>query len=1025
MAADREVLHVIKDLKNTLVDLNQNYRERGLPVTDGSQELQPFCSQLEFLLQYDLKEKKNLFGQKKDYWDFLSRNLTRHNNNPHAGVQHVVSLDKLKTAVGKGRAFIRYCLVHQQLAETLQLCFMEPEATSEWYYAHSPFLEEKLRTDILSSLYELNGIAFHLALRREDLDAAWPIVSEVLPQFSTRAIKYTSSEDGLSKVGHSNQQHGLHRGSTLVHRSMPRTMDVTDSRVDDQLRPGLEQPLGKWIGVWRSRKNSLLQMGSLLKLNPFMERYVQCPPSDKEQKRADGDLQVHLEKEQPASMPSIEGLCYPQPRHCPCRKVDGIMEGDTLQKQECMRTLIGEMSVRQQKLALQQEEKASLKQALSNENRSLKEELTKYEEQLKEKTGEQEKQQRELAKIVKALREAECKIASLTGECQEAWAKKEGAERALKEAEQRLSTQEAERREHLAHMEAQGLRQQQLISQCQGLQEKLKVSEKSLERWEAYVAAMKSQHGQLETVKELTEEECCRTVKREDYSTVQEMDPLKEKLERSLAEIKNLEKEKETLLETFVSQEQSLVLSKLEIKDLQKELLVCREQLVTLQGSLEKQEKALRDHEKAALSWQRELTDQSACLKESLEKNTTLEAQLEEMASKKIQLEAETLEEQRRWERTLQTLTSQLNTFEKEIVGLQEDKQQLQATLQQAFGEREVLVKQTESATASLEVQIQEITWLRSELETWKTTSQTLQKTQQEKSESIASTLREECLKLKNQIEKLQLEKTQATSVAKQLSEELGQCWKWPTEDDVLQIAPVSSIAVTHLPRESNSKETRAPVKERGIVTEGKNHGIARSPLAMKEIQTGVLQDLEGPVKKDDSATQRAGVHEKSLAGHLDKMTKDVRQAIKMLIAKEKATGHLTEQLNCSQQEKEQLQLLLEKNCQESKEKEKKLKEELLEQGMVISNMKIKLLELLQEKDALWQKTEGITVPVVNVVPQNTGLCSQCKKEFKLMSRRYQCRWCQNTVCHACSVSRGHKERYCIACYQKRNGQST
>lgn len=34
-------------------------------------------------------------------------------------------------------------------------------------------------------------------------------------------------------------------------------------------------------------------------------------------------------------------------------------------------------------------------------------------------------------------------------------------------------------------------------------------------------------------------------------------------------------------------------------------------------------------------------------------------------------------------------------------------------------------------------------------------------------------------------------------------------------------------------------------------------------------------------------------------------------------------------------------------------------------------------------------------------------------------------RWCQNTVCHACSVSRGHKERYCIACYQKRNGQST
>ncbi|KAG8125242.1 hypothetical protein E2320_020454 [Naja naja] len=390
------------------------------------------------------------------------------------------------------------------------------------------------------------------------------------------------------------------------------------------------------------------------------------------------------------------------------------------------------------------------------------------------------------------------------------------------------------------------------------------------------------------------------------------------------------------------------------------------------------------------------------------------------MASKKFQLEAKTLEDQRRWERTLQTLTGQLNTFEKEIVRLQEDKQQLQATLQQALGEREVLVKQAESTTASLKGQTQEMAWLRSELETLKATSQTVQKTQQEKSESIASILREECQKLKNQVEQLRLEKMQTTNIAKQLSEELEQCWKWPTEDAALQIAPVSSITMTHLACESKSKEAGAPVKERAIATEG----IARSLLTTKEIQTEVLQDLEGLVKMGVSATQRIEVHEKSLAGHLDKMAEDVRQAKKLLIAKDKTIGHLTEQLNRLQQEKEQLQLLLEKNCQESKEKEK-LKEELSEQGMLIRNMKIKLLELLQEKDALWQKTEGITLPVVNVAPQNTGLCFQCKKEFKLMSRRYQCRWCQSTVCHACSVSGGHKERYCIACYQKRNGQST
>lgn len=35
---------------------------------------------------------------------------------------------KLKTPVGRGRAFLRYCLVHRQLAESLQLCLLDPES---------------------------------------------------------------------------------------------------------------------------------------------------------------------------------------------------------------------------------------------------------------------------------------------------------------------------------------------------------------------------------------------------------------------------------------------------------------------------------------------------------------------------------------------------------------------------------------------------------------------------------------------------------------------------------------------------------------------------------------------------------------------------------------------------------------------------------------------------------------------------------------------------------------------------------
>ncbi|XP_054686194.1 RUN and FYVE domain-containing protein 4 [Grus americana] len=179
MAGDGELNRVIKDLQRTVAELNHSYREQNLPVTDGSRELHSLCAQLEFLLQFDLKEKRSFFGQRKDYWDFLCQGLARRRQE-HEGVRFVTSLDKLKTPVGRGRAFLRYCLVHRQLAESLQLCLLDPESLCEWYYARSPFLSPQRRAEILGSLYELDGVTFHLALCRADLDTAWPMFSEKL-----------------------------------------------------------------------------------------------------------------------------------------------------------------------------------------------------------------------------------------------------------------------------------------------------------------------------------------------------------------------------------------------------------------------------------------------------------------------------------------------------------------------------------------------------------------------------------------------------------------------------------------------------------------------------------------------------------------------------------------------------------------------------------------------------------------------------------------------------------------------------
>ncbi|KAJ7405233.1 RUN and FYVE domain-containing protein 4 isoform X1 [Willisornis vidua] len=205
MAVDGELNRVIKDLQKTVAELNCSYREQNLPVTDGSRELHSLCAQLEFLLQFDLKEKRSFFGQRKDYWDFLCQGLARCRQE-HKGIHFVTSLDKLKTPVGRGRAFLRYCLVHQQLAESLQLCLLDLESLREWYYARSPFLSPQHRAEILGSLYELDCVTFHLALHRDDLDTAWPMFSESL----VRPSSVTRSSPAKTAPQTDNTSTGVH-----------------------------------------------------------------------------------------------------------------------------------------------------------------------------------------------------------------------------------------------------------------------------------------------------------------------------------------------------------------------------------------------------------------------------------------------------------------------------------------------------------------------------------------------------------------------------------------------------------------------------------------------------------------------------------------------------------------------------------------------------------------------------------------------------------------------------------------------
>ncbi|XP_030630101.1 FYVE and coiled-coil domain-containing protein 1 [Chanos chanos] len=200
---ENQLQRIIRDLHDAVSELSKEHTENQEPITDDSTSLHKFSYKLEYLLQFDQKEKTTFLGTRKDYWDFFCDCLAKIKG-ANDGIRFVKSIPELKTSLGKGRAFIRYCLVHQRLADTLQQCLMNQRATSDWYYARSPFLKSHLNVEIVNHLYELNEVQFDLASRGYDLDTDWPafarrtLGSSVSPAQQWRALSRCSSVNSLA-----------------------------------------------------------------------------------------------------------------------------------------------------------------------------------------------------------------------------------------------------------------------------------------------------------------------------------------------------------------------------------------------------------------------------------------------------------------------------------------------------------------------------------------------------------------------------------------------------------------------------------------------------------------------------------------------------------------------------------------------------------------------------------------------------------------------------------------------------------
>ncbi|XP_019141262.3 FYVE and coiled-coil domain-containing protein 1 isoform X3 [Corvus cornix cornix] len=178
-SGESQLQRIIRDLQDAVTELSKEFKEGGEPITDDSVNLQKFSYKLEYLLQ-------------------------------------------LRTSLGKGRAFLRYSLVHQRLADTLQQCFMNTKVTSDWYYARSPFLNSKMSSDIVGQLYELTDVQFDLASRGYDLDAAWPA-------FARRTLSSLGSSAYLWKPPSRSSSMSSLVSNYLQAQEFPSSPDVNNS----------------------------------------------------------------------------------------------------------------------------------------------------------------------------------------------------------------------------------------------------------------------------------------------------------------------------------------------------------------------------------------------------------------------------------------------------------------------------------------------------------------------------------------------------------------------------------------------------------------------------------------------------------------------------------------------------------------------------------------------------------------------------------------------------------------------------
>uniref|UniRef100_A0A8C2FRU2 FYVE and coiled-coil domain-containing protein 1 n=1 Tax=Cyprinus carpio TaxID=7962 RepID=A0A8C2FRU2_CYPCA len=1154
-----QIQRIIRDLHDAVSELAKEYKENGEPITDDSSNLHKFSYKLEYLLQFDQKEKTTFLGSRKDYWDYFSDCLAKIRG-ANDGIRFVKSIPELKTSLGKGRAFIRYSLVHQRLADTLQQCLMNHRVTSDWYNSRSPFLKPHLSVDIINYLYELNDVQFDVASRGHDLDSEWPT-------FASRTLGMTSSPSHMWKPPsrsssinslastYSQQAHEF-PGSPdfgpglLSDMSVQNSSGLNDSSISaiDELRLELDQSelkqrelldqvqqfgreagelQGVVVELQRQLDVSLAAQGNHQELKRNLEVLAESEralshelevlrgrESIREASYKDlQDMLAAAERKNEELMARLDGVLDEKGQRAAsdfnsAQKIHELLNelkeaekgridaevkmADWMEKGEQLQTRAEEhrnvMDKLQGALAVREKETSNLQKQLQDLQHS----HETMEKQAKVKRKEMQEDKEELEKKVSDLEE---QLQTLRTQLK---AKESNLLSSIKRVQylekesEKLKSDKQNLRETISELEnstkEQGKKIEEYKDSCGKLMEQnsklLQLVNKN-EETKSELARLKASEKQLRAQiddAKVTVDEREQRLREENRSLDESLHKANMQLKESESSVCQLKLENKDLMEVQVTLKASLAAMQEEIRNInsqiaefEKSLGAARCNEASLTAQLKEKDSKLEDRDKLCEELQerveelegreRDLEVEKMKAERAFVKQTEMIKILEvqRKAAENVQLEQSACQAKETQEMASKVtlLEDQLGLNVKEVSRLQEEVLNLRARLHSAVEEKDktqAKLDVTEASCADL-----------------RTLTEQLKKQAEEQNRLHVK----ELLQSSERVDAIALQLNQETSTCKKttaeltsVQEELAEL-KAQNERLVLENAEtreglhrvnteMAELGMTICKLTAEREEAREQwAAEAARIQELQQQGVKEterlnaSLVALHQENSSLQEELQQTDKLSETVLELKEMLDKT-EGERDAAREEIA-TVKFQMSTESMTlknqiklGYICmdyyelvfcfsfslstkEALSEVQKEREELKQKLDQVLTETQNQHLRMSAELEDLGQTKVNLEERLIELIRDKDALWQKSDALEFEQKLraeeqwwLVDKEATHCLGCQGQFTWWLRRHHCRLCGRIFCYYCSnnfvmTKNSKKERCCRECYMQHN----